>query len=651
MQLWMPFPKVPAAISAPDTVSRSKHVSDEGWANFHSEPCQESAPSEDAGSSEVSSEMSCPEPREDPRHEEVVFEGLGRIVDAIVNHARAIALQSPSPTLNLVAKPSKSPASHRNNSSRPDAYLLLKDNKSKFISTTDDKDHWEDIAVSFEFKKGSSEGDRTDNEKKIIWNLHSIMREDLCHHSSFGVTIENTQVRLWFTCRTVTVVSEPFNFFTVRSTNLLMMQNPYLSWHERTIQDNGWLCGGWSVVQMIRIGVPGPLGLNPKVADAPLSNMLYSERLFLKPFKFLHATLTGPFRFQQPEELLEPLSEEVGKLSCCFGQCSIHLWVEWVTLVPYLDPIVQRLLKMLNPGVEQEKQVKGYTQEQNYASIMLCFLNVLPNADSADHHKLRVKAMECASLIGWPRIYWADSPVDPSDTLLVTYLTATWAKICQVLRPEFEPFLPVVTSPLLNAASAKADMSIYDAEDENYDRKGWEMISMDSQIVGIRTSTIDEKCQVFDTRMIYCSILEGRLSLYLTQSLELTLPALLFYFHEAFTKFYPRIDTAPFVLREAQGTLAPPMIPASLTKLIYCIQIEMDTSFISLLYKSVPDALHISLADKQKQRSQCTASELEYMEKLLKMLDGQHPLLIAIASVQELGFNQWDSKDEGGSEG
>ncbi|KAF9230900.1 hypothetical protein BU15DRAFT_83049 [Melanogaster broomeanus] len=274
MQPRTPSPKVPAAISAPDTVSRSKHVSgpyfqsgelnkgrtavlqdlqhlptvsldyfqrailpellpgididairdslikssiwtkDEGWANFHSEPCQESAPSEDAGSSEVSSEMSCPEPREDPRHEEVVFEGLERIFDDIVNHARAVAPQSPSPTLDLVAKPSKSPASHRNNSSRPDAYLLLKDKKSKFMSTTDDKDHWDDIAVSFEFKKGSSEGDRTDNEKKIIWNLHSIMREDPCRRSSFGVTIENTQVRLWFTSRTVTVVSEPFNFFT-----------------------------------------------------------------------------------------------------------------------------------------------------------------------------------------------------------------------------------------------------------------------------------------------------------------------------------------------------------------------------------------------------------------------------------------------------
>jgi hypothetical protein len=285
-----------------------------------------------------------------------------------------------------------------------------------------------------------------------------------------------------------------------------------------------------------------------------------------------------------------------------------------------------------------------------------------------------------------------NSPVDPSDTLLATYLIATWAKICQALGPEFEPFLPVVMPPLLNAASAKADVSVYDAEDENYDREGWETISMDGQIVGIRTSTIDEKCQAFDTLVIYCSILGGRFGPYLTQSLELTLPALLFYFHEGVREAACRLIPLLLSCGKSSGTLAPQMIPASLTKLIYCVQIETDASFVSSLYKSVADALRVvgipaltpelsnalvdatkhqlqSLADKRKQRSQRATSELEDdreelalleemedfaledMEKLLKMLDGQHPLLIAIASVRELGFNQWDSEDEGGSEG
>lgn len=47
--------------------------------------------------------------------------------------------------------------------------------------------------------------------------------------------------------------------------------------------------------------------------------------------------------------------------------------------------------------------------------------------------------------------------------MLGHYLIATWAKVCQALGPEFEPYLPVVMPPLLTAASAKADVSVYGA--------------------------------------------------------------------------------------------------------------------------------------------------------------------------------------------
>ncbi|KAF9231838.1 hypothetical protein BU15DRAFT_67991 [Melanogaster broomeanus] len=55
-------------------------------------------------------------------------------------------------------------------------------------------------------------------------------------------------------------------------------------------------------------------------ADSPLSNMLDSERPFLKPIKFVRSTFT-PFLFQRSEELPQPLSEEVGPdgRACCSG--------------------------------------------------------------------------------------------------------------------------------------------------------------------------------------------------------------------------------------------------------------------------------------------------------------------------------------------
>lgn len=51
--------------------------------------------------------------------------------------------------------------------------------------------------------------------------------------------------------------------------------------------------------------------------------------------------------------------------------------------------------------------------------------------------------------------------MDPDDTLLQHYLSASWAKICQAMGPEFEPYLPVVMPPLLQSAAVKADVSIF----------------------------------------------------------------------------------------------------------------------------------------------------------------------------------------------
>lgn len=64
------------------------------------------------------------------------------------------------------------------------------------------------------------------------------------------------------------------------------------------------------------------------------------------------------------------------------------------------------------------------------------------------------------------------------------------------------------------------------------DREGWETMSLDGQQVGIKTSIIEEKCQAFETLVIYVSTLNTKFAPYLTQSLELVLPNLKFYFHE-----------------------------------------------------------------------------------------------------------------------
>ena len=99
---------------------------------------------------------------------------------------------------------------------------------------------------------------------------------------------------------------------------------------------------------------------------------------------------------------------------------------------------MERLLKLLNPPADSGKQPKRYVQEQvitslamvadvsekgfakvrvgdcvfrgfalmwnmfgqHYPAIMPLLLSVLQNANGSEYHKLRLKAMECAGLVG-----------------------------------------------------------------------------------------------------------------------------------------------------------------------------------------------------------------------------------------------------------
>ncbi|PFH46147.1 hypothetical protein AMATHDRAFT_70474, partial [Amanita thiersii Skay4041] len=397
--------------------------------------------------------------------------------------------------------------------------------------------------------------------------------------------------------------------------------------------------------------------------------------------------------------------------------------VERDTLLPYLDPIVERLLKLLNPGGGHGQAASAacrYVQEQvittlamvadasevtfgkHYAMIMPLLLNILKNADGPDYRKLRVKAMECAGLIAIAvgrEVFRPEStvlielllriqksPIDPGDTQLSHYLIATWAKVCQAMGPEFEPYLPIVMPTLLTTAGAKADISIFENEDE--ERDGWETINVDGQSLGIRTSVIEEKCQAFETLVIYCSTLGARFAPYLAQTLEVALPSLKFLFHEGVREAGALLIPLLLVAGKSSGTLTPQMVSATLNQLVNCISTEHDASFLASLYKAFADCVRVvggvgalsqdyhkgiieatqrqlqALAERRKARAGQFASDpeadredvalveefeefaLEDMAKVLMMFDPGHPLLVAVSSVRELGVSGWNSEDE-----
>ncbi|KAI5993511.1 hypothetical protein EDD15DRAFT_2576181 [Pisolithus albus] len=156
-------------------------------------------------------------PKKCTKCEDTAFKPLSRVFDAVVREARQ-TIGNRKATLMYASRPTKLPTSERSNSTRPDAFLLLREKKSIDDKTDTINDShrgsWNDIAVSFEFKKGTGEEDCEEDDEKVISSLHHIMRSDPCRRSTLGVTIEDTQMRFWFTCRAITLVSQPFDFFT-----------------------------------------------------------------------------------------------------------------------------------------------------------------------------------------------------------------------------------------------------------------------------------------------------------------------------------------------------------------------------------------------------------------------------------------------------
>ncbi|KAF7319099.1 hypothetical protein HMN09_00246200 [Mycena chlorophos] len=400
--------------------------------------------------------------------------------------------------------------------------------------------------------------------------------------------------------------------------------------------------------------------------------------------------------------------------------------VEKDVLLPYLEPIVERLLRLLGPTGDSAN-VKRYVQEQAittlamvadasettfgkyYASIMPLLINVLSNAEGAEYRKLRAKAMECAGLIAiavGPEMFLPDAHTlvdlliriqkspDPGDTQMGFYLIATWAKVCQAMGAEFEPYLPVVMPNLLSTASAKTDISVYDDEEDKEERDGWETVNMDGQTLGIRTSALEEKCQAFETLVIYCSTLGPRFAPYLAQTFEVTLPSLRFYFHDGVREAAAMLIPMLLASGKNSGTLTNQMVAATFMQVINGITTEHDTSFLSSLYKCFNDSVRViggpaalpaefqngiieatkrqlqSLADKRrarKARSNAETAEedreelalyeeledfaLEDMGKMLTVFDPNHPLLVAVSSVRDLGFNQYETDEDGDEEG
>jgi hypothetical protein len=183
---------------------------------------------------------------------------------------------------------------------------------------------------------------------------------------------------------------------------------------------------------------------------------------------------------------------------------------------------------------------------------MPSLLQTLRSAAAKEQRLLRGKTMECASLIALAvgkdhfmphakefidiMIETQQTATDADDPQ-ISYLLASWARICKVLGQDFVPYLAVVMPPLLASARHKPDFAILDPEEDAEERgmseeDGWEFVRMDNQKIGIKTTVLEEKCTAVEMLICYARELGVGFHQYAEEVLRLVIPLLKFYFHE-----------------------------------------------------------------------------------------------------------------------
>ncbi|KAI9777689.1 MAG: hypothetical protein M1839_008608 [Geoglossum umbratile] len=231
-------------------------------------------------------------------------------------------------------------------------------------------------------------------------------------------------------------------------------------------------------------------------------------------------------------------------------------------LEPYLDELLNHLLVLL-------QSPKRFVQEQAlstiatiadsaeaafgryYDTLMPLLFSVLRQEQSKEFRLLRAKAMECATLIALAvgkeklgrdalelvqLLGSVQQGITDADDPQSQYLMHCWGRMARVMESEFLPYLPAVMPPLLELASAKADIQLLEDEDQVAQveqEEGWELVPVKGKVIGIKTTTLDDKHMAIELLVVYAQVLAAAFEPYVLEIMDkVALPGLAFFFHD-----------------------------------------------------------------------------------------------------------------------
>jgi importin-5 len=178
---------------------------------------------------------------------------------------------------------------------------------------------------------------------------------------------------------------------------------------------------------------------------------------------------------------------------------------------------------------------------------------IIQNAVQTELRLLRGKTIECISLIALAvgkerflpdsgeiiqlllKAQTENQDFSPDDPQM-SYMISAWARICRLLGPDFQPFLPSVMGPLMKVAASEPECSLYDEDDENAPDEGtgdWTTLKLsDNQNFAINTSGIEEKATACNLLVCYAKEIKQGFAPYVEEVARLMIKLSKFYFSD-----------------------------------------------------------------------------------------------------------------------
>ncbi|XP_071839523.1 importin-5-like [Apostichopus japonicus] len=252
------------------------------------------------------------------------------------------------------------------------------------------------------------------------------------------------------------------------------------------------------------------------------------------------------------------------------------------TVLPKIDEILQhKIQELVQKGTKLvlEQMVTTLaaiadTAEEKFTNYYDTFMPnlkfIMQNATSKELRLLRGKTIECISLIGLAvgtQKFMQDandvmqlllkSQTDANDMEdddpQMSYMISAWARMCKLLGPSFQQYLPVVMGPLLKTASMKPGIAFLDADDAKNmtEEEGWHFVNVGEQhTFGVNTAGLEDKATACQMLVCYARELKEGFADYAEQVVKIMVPNLTFYY-EDITRF-TAAESLPLLLECAK---------------------------------------------------------------------------------------------------